>query len=98
MLWMMLRLKMKCVFCTVVSGHDGPSIWGTTHTTLDNCDDAMTSQCQLADFCRWRASINLRGLKHCFKCGLSQDMCRFVEGETPCEFPEVLFLSLFVEP
>ena len=93
---MMLRLKKSCIFCTVVFGHDGPSISRTTHTTFNNCDKAMRSQCQLGGLLGWRASIILEGLKHCYKCGLAQDLCRFVEGEVPWEFPQVMFLGLFV--
>jgi len=96
MFGLMLRLKQNCIFCTLTFTERGPSIWGPTHATLDNCDKAMRSQCQLGGFHRWRAEIDLKGLKHCYICGLPQDMCRFVESGTPCEYPQVMFLSLFV--
>lgn len=94
MIGLMLRLKQNCIFCTLTAR--GPSIWGPTHASLDNCDKAMKSQCQPGEFHRWRAGIDLKGLKHCYICGLPQDVCRFVESGTPCEYPQVMFLSLFV--
>lgn len=93
---LMLRLKQNCIFCTLTLTERGPSIWGPTHTTLDNCEKAKELECQLGEFHRWRAGIDLKGVKHCYLCGLPQDMCRFVESGTPCEYPQVMFLSLFV--
>lgn len=96
MFGLMLCLKQNCIFCTLISMEKGPSIRGSRHTTLDNCMDAMKSQCHLSEFHRWRAGIDLTGLKHCYICGLPQDMCRFVDTGTPCEYPQVMLLSLFV--
>ena len=93
---LMLRLKQNCIFCTLTFRDRGPSIWGPTHATLDNCEKAKELECQLGEFHRWRAGLDLKGLKHCYICGLPQDMCRFVESGTPCAYPQVLFLGLFV--
>ena len=92
----MLRLKQNCIFCTLISMENGPSIEGSKHTTLNNCMDAIQSQCYLHEFHRWRAGIDMEGFRHCYICGLPQDICRFVETGTPCEYPRVMLLSLFV--
>ena len=83
MLGLMLRLKQNCLFCTLTFTERGPSIWGPTHATLDNCEKAMELECQLGEFHRWRAGIDLKGFRHCYICGLPQDMCRFVESGRP---------------
>lgn len=67
---LMLRLKQNCIFCTLISMKKGPNIGGSKHTTLDNCMDARESHCHLGEFYRWRTGIDLKGLKHCYMCGL----------------------------
>jgi hypothetical protein len=57
-----------------------------------------SSRCGYGEYEKWLEMIDLGNIKHCFKCGLSQRICRKHEGDNEgwCEHPEVMLPGIFV--
>ena len=64
----MSRLQQHCVFCTLIC-KDKVSSFEDPHT-FENCKTAEARRCGMRLYNRWRSGIDLKGLKHCYKCGL----------------------------
>jgi hypothetical protein len=47
-------------------------------------------------FMRWRGGIDLGSYAHCYKCGLSQKVCRRLEDDGDCEYPDVMLGGIFI--
>ena len=96
MFQVMRQLQRHCIFCTLIYGENGGSRIREEPHTLENCKAAETRRCGMKLYNKWWSRIDLKGLKHCYKCGLPQSVCRFVENGSLCEFPKVIFPGLFV--
>ena len=96
MFQVMGQLQRHCVFCTLICGENGASETEEEPHTIENCKAAEARRCGMKLYNKWWSRIDLKGLKHCYKCGLPQSVCRFVENGSLCEFPKVIFPGLFV--
>lgn len=60
------------------------------------CTRAAEDECSWVDFQVWRKTADLGQHKHCYKCGLSQKICRRMEDDGWCEFPNVMLPGIFI--
>jgi hypothetical protein len=44
----------------------------------------------------WREGVDLGEYQHCWKCGLSQKVCRRFEDDGWCEYPEIMLPGIFI--
>jgi hypothetical protein len=92
----MTLLKQNCIFCILEYGKKSQGGFEDRPHMLSNCTQAELNKCGIEGYEKWRKGIDLKGMKNCYKCGLGQEMCRFVENGSECEFAEVMFLGLYV--
>ena len=90
------QLQRHCVFCTLIYRENRGSRIGEEPYTLENCKAAESRRYGMKLYNKWWNRIDLKGLKHCYKCGLPQSICRFIENGSLCEFPKVIFPGLFI--
>ena len=84
------QLQGGCIYCGLIRGGDGQP-----HAYKD-CSEAEASGCGIGQHEVWREGIDLGQYQHCWKCGLSQKICRRLEDDGWCEYPEVMLPGIFV--
>jgi superfamily II DNA or RNA helicase len=104
------RLQGRCIYCTLMHKHGqmGASISqghrsiGELHEYAE-CLDAKAEGCGFSAYQRWRKGVSFGQAKHCWECGLSQRVCRRLEGGKErdreyeaCEYAEIMLPSIFV--
>ena len=92
----MRQLQRHYIFYTLICGENGGTRIKEEPYTLENYKAVETRRCGIKLYNKWWSRIDLKGLKHCYKCGLPQSVCRFVENGSLCKFLKVIFLGLFV--
>jgi hypothetical protein len=107
MIRVMDHLQGQCIYCTLVNegGAKGESllqgekIRGELHIYRD-CLDAKAAGCGFERYKKWRKRVNFGKAKHCWKCGLSQRICRRLESpqvdQQPCEYDDIMLPSIFI--
>jgi len=84
------QLKRQCLYCALIQGEEGSG------HRYETCHAAVESQCQYPRFQEWRVAQDLGQCKHCWKCGLSQEMCRGLERGIGCEYPDIMMPGLYL--
>ena len=106
MIKVMDLLQGQCLYCTLIKkGEMGESIsegsgsQGQLHQYND-CFNAEADRCGHTAYGDWRAKVDFGQAKHCYKCGLSQRICRRLErpeeDRLPCEYPNIMLPSIFI--
>lgn len=88
MMAVMGRLQGNCIYCGLIQRSDCPP------HSYDECVQAEAGQCGRQEYIAWREGIDLGQYQHCWKCGLSQKICRRLEDDGWCEYPEVMLAGL----
>jgi superfamily II DNA helicase RecQ len=84
------QLQGGCIYCGLMyQGYHEP------HTYKD-CVEAEQKKCGVGAFEIWREGVDLGQYQHCWKCGLSQKICRRLEDDGWCEYPDIMLPGLFV--
>jgi superfamily II DNA helicase RecQ len=92
MIEVMDRLQGSCICCGLIQGeHSG----GIGHKYQD-CPEAEKLGCGIKAYKAWRVDVDLGQYQHCWKCGLSQRICRRLEDDGWCEYPEVMLPGMFI--
>lgn len=86
------RLQSDCIYCGLMQREHAR---GRAHAYKD-CTQAAESGCGIGAYEAWRKDIDLGEFQHCWKCGLSQKICRRLEDDGWCEYPEVMLPGIFV--
>lgn len=60
------------------------------------CEWMGVRQCGVTVYEAWRENVDLGTFQHCWKCGLSQRICRRLEDDGWCEYPEVMLPGIFI--
>jgi len=93
MIAVMDRLQGECIYCAL-------SMKGERLHAYSKCTKAKAEQCEFAAYQQWRKGIDFGQAKHCWECGLSQYVCRRLEGQpnqqVACEYPEIMLPSIFI--
>jgi hypothetical protein len=78
-------------------GGEEEQVYSSTHTH-SNCVDAEEVGCNIRLYLKWRSGVDFGVSKHCWECGLSQRICRRLEGgkEGLCEYPNVMLVGIFI--
>jgi superfamily II DNA helicase RecQ len=90
MFQVMDRLKRQCLFCELIQGDSSQ-----VHK-YEKCAVAVGKQCGYVEFQEWRKTVQFGGSKHCWKCGLSQEMCRGLERGIGCEYPDMMMPGIYL--
>jgi superfamily II DNA helicase RecQ len=85
------RLKRRCLYCELTRKGRRDSVH-----MYEQCVYAEMGQCGYSAYQRWRESVDFGKASHCWKCGLSQKMCRGLERQIGCEYPDVMLPSIFI--
>lgn len=100
MIDVMTKFQGGCVYCGLIYGEpirsedEEPHAW-------ENCVQARDAKCGMAEFKEWRGKVffetrDIKGCKHCWSCGLSQRMCRRLEKDGFCEYPDMMLPGIFI--
>jgi hypothetical protein len=92
MIAVMDGLQGDCIYCGLMQKEHAR---GRAHAYKD-CRQAVESGCGIAVYEAWRENIDLGTFQHCWKCGLSQRICRCLEDDGWCEYPEVMLPGIFI--
>jgi hypothetical protein len=92
MIEVMDRLQVDCIYCGLMQKEHAR---GRVHAYKE-CRQAVETGCGIQAYEAWRADIDLGSFQHCWKCGLSQRICRRLEDDGWCEYPEVMLPGIFV--
>jgi hypothetical protein len=101
MIEVMDQLQGSCIYCRLIRGGHGRQRGveegghGVPHGYKD-CGEAEEGRCGIEAYKRWREGIDLGEYQHCYKCGLSQKICRRLEDDGWCEYPEVMLPGMFI--
>jgi superfamily II DNA helicase RecQ len=102
MIGVMDRLQGRCIYCELINGgrmgesiSQGRGSQGQLHTYGD-CFEAEASGCGFVGYEAWREGVDLGEYQHCWKCGLSQKVCRRLEDDGWCEYPEIMLPGIFI--
>ena len=98
MLRVMNTLQGGCIHCKLMfMGGEEEQAYSSTHTH-SNCVDAKEVGCSIKLYEKWREGVDFGQCKHCWECGLSQRICRRLEGhkEGLCEYPNVMLVEIFI--
>ena len=90
MIEVMNQLQGSCIYCGLIKGKDC-----IPHTYKD-CIKAEAAGCGVEQYKEWRGGIDLGEYQHCWKCGLSQKICRRLEDDGWCEYPDIMLPGIFV--
>jgi len=86
----------ECIYCTIMINEEEQ---GQLHRYSD-CTEAKADGCGFAVYKQWRSGIDFGEAKHCWKCGLSQRICRRLERpggqQQPCEYADIMLPSIFI--
>ena len=93
----MSRLQRRCIYCELkqTGGYEREA-----HEYVD-CKQAIYARCDIRVYKQWRKEINIGKSGHCWSCGLSQKICRRLEGkgkegEGKCEYANVMLVGIFI--
>jgi superfamily II DNA helicase RecQ len=91
------RLQRRCIYCELIHTDRHQM---EAHEYVD-CKEAKHTSCDIGEYKQWRKGIDMRRLKHCWECGLSQRICRRLEGigenrERSCEYGNVMLVGIFI--
>jgi hypothetical protein len=92
MIEVMDRLQGNCIYCGLIQREYAR---GKVHTYKD-CPQAVEAGCGIRAYEAWRVKINLGTFQHYWKCGLSQRVCRRLEDDGWCEYPDVMLPGIFI--
>lgn len=86
----MTQLQGSCIYCQLIyqeprAPHGYPT-----------CEQAQAQACGPVAYQTWRTEVDLGAHEHCWKCGLGQQVCRRLENDGWCEFPDIMLPSIFV--
>jgi hypothetical protein len=83
-------LHAHCIYCQLmrVEGEE------YSHCHRD-CPHAGSKNCEIETYRRWRSQLQLAPRDQCFRCGLSQTVCRAIEDQTRCIYPHLMLPGLF---
>ena len=90
MIEVMDQLQSNCIYCGLMQRG-----YSQAHAYKD-CIKAEEYGCGIVAYEAWREGIDLGSYQHCWQCGLSQKICRRLEDEGWCEYPNVMLPGLFV--
>jgi hypothetical protein len=102
MISVMDQLQGQCIYCTLINQGDmGESITGGVGTegqahAYSDCFEAEADGCGFIAYEQWRERLDLGQLQHCWKCGLSQEVCRRLEDDGWCEYPDIALPGMFI--
>jgi hypothetical protein len=60
-----------------------------------DCPYAGSMNCEVVLYRRWRSRLKLAPRDQCFRCGLSQGLCRAIEDQRACLYPHLMLPGLF---
>jgi hypothetical protein len=92
MIEVMDQLQGNCIYCGLTRGEDS----GAMRHEYKDCKEAEESRCGIAAYEAWREDVDLGQYQHCWKCGLPQKICRRLEDNGWCEYPEVMLPGMFI--
>ena len=61
-----------------------------------DCKGARYKRCDIRVYRQWRKGIDMERSGNCWECGLSQKICRRMEGKGACEYPNVMLVGIFI--
>ena len=82
------QLHAYCIYCKVIREEE------ERHCHAD-CPYAVEKGCDIVGYRQWRSQLQLAPRHQCFRCGLSQSICRAVEEQTSCMYPHLMLPGLF---
>jgi len=83
-------LHAHCIYCQLMR----PEGEEYSHCHGD-CPHAGEQKCDMETYRRWRSRVKLGRRDQCFRCGLSQSLCRAIEDGTTCVYPHLMLPGLF---
>jgi superfamily II DNA or RNA helicase len=93
MIGVMDELQGHCIYCRFIRGGD---IGDQGAHTYPDCILAEQSGCGYQSYQGWREGVDLGTYQHCYKCGLCQKVCRRLEDDGWCEYPDIMLPGLYV--
>ena len=90
MMAVMDQLQGGCIYCGLIHGGDSEP------HTYEGCVKAEAYRCGIKEYEGWRDGIDMGQSPHCWQCGLTQKICRRLDGGGICEYPGVMLPGLFV--
>jgi hypothetical protein len=93
MIAVMDELQGNCIYCQLIRGGD---VGDQGAHIYQDCIFAEGSGCGYKSYQEWREGVDLGTYQHCYKCGLCQKVCRRMEGDGWCEYPEVMLPGIYV--
>lgn len=94
MFQVMELFKRWCVYCQLIWGVKYRD--GEEEHTYEECWEAEGQGIGSEAYEGWRKGVALGERDQCWGCGLSQQICRKVEGGGECEYPEIVFQGVFI--
>lgn len=82
------QLHPYCIYCMLMLDKKA------SHYHCD-CPHAKDQGCDIERYRQWRSSLKLAPRHQCYRCGLSQSLCRAIEEERPCAYPHLMLPGLF---
>lgn len=80
-----------CIFCRLYYADQEQG-----DHSYDSCTRAYTHGCGHERFLQWLPTLELRAGQDCYRCGLSQSVCRWVEEGGECEYRQVAVQGMFI--
>ena len=93
MMAVMDELQGNCIYCQLIRGGD---IGDQGAHAYPDCIFAEGSGCGYKSYQEWREGVDLGTYQHCYRCGLCQKVCRRLEDDGWCEYPEVMLPGIYV--
>jgi hypothetical protein len=93
MMEVMGELQGGCIYCQFIREGD---VGDQGAHGYKDCTSAEESGCGYGKYKGWREGVDLGTYQHCWKCGLSQKVCRRLEDDGWCEYPEVMLPGLYI--
>jgi superfamily II DNA helicase RecQ len=94
----MEELKEQCIYCMLIRGESNR--WkmseGEGAHLYEDCSEAKSKGCGVLDYKQWRSKIDLGAGQDCYKCGLSQRVCKWTEDGTQCQYPGITIPGIFI--
>lgn len=87
------RFKRGCIHCELE--WKGGKSGGPIHT-YEECVEVEARHCAYPAYQKWRETVDLGECSHCWKCGLSQTMCRGLEKGIGCEYPDIMLPAIYI--
>lgn len=83
-------LHAHCIYCQLMR-EEGEEY---SHCHGD-CPHAGSRNCDVQAYRRWRSRLKLAPRDQCFRCGLSQSVCKAIEDQTGCTYSHLMLPGLF---